>query len=277
MTKDAYYFPHDSNAKDDPKCIMLIEELGLEGYGIFWVLIETLRDQPQYKAPMAMLPALGRRYNSSGEKFKAIVSRYGLFAIDNDEFFYSEPFSRRMSAIDLKRKDLSEAGKRGNAIRWQSGGESGGDRVAIAIKEKEIKEKEIKVNQIKGKTKSAGYPPDFDLAWELYKRKGSKKLALAEWNNLTDDEKKKVHDHIPAYIGNTEPKYVKDFERYLKHGKYESETVQAHTKSEYMTYDQVLVAMHKEGIAMNRFMCMNGESGKAKIIGDNGDPMWKRK
>jgi hypothetical protein len=144
MKKDAYYFPHDSNAKDDPKCIMLIEELGLEGYGIFWVLIETLRDQPQYKAPMSMLPALGRRYNSSGEKFRAVVTRYGLFSIDNDEFFYSEPFSRRMTAIDLKRKDLSEAGKRGNAIRWQSRGESGGDGVAIAIKVKESKGNEIK-------------------------------------------------------------------------------------------------------------------------------------
>jgi hypothetical protein len=149
MAKDAYYFPHDSNAKDDPKCIMLIEELGLEGYGIFWVLIETLRDQPQYKAPMSMLPALGRRYNSSGEKFRAVVSRYGLFSIDNDEFFYSEPFSRRMGAIDLKRKELSDAGKRGNAIRWQSGGESGGDGVAIAIKGKESKSEEMRGNQSK--------------------------------------------------------------------------------------------------------------------------------
>jgi hypothetical protein len=140
------------------------------------------------------------------------------------------------------------------------------------------REKEIENGNRKLKVKAeSGYPPDFDLAWELYKRKGSKKLALAEWNNLTDDEKKKVHDHIPAYIGNTEPKYVKDFERYLKHGKYESETVQAHTKSEYMTYDQVLVAMHKEGLAMNRFMCLNGADGKAKVMGDNGDPMWRRK
>ena len=272
MAKDAYYFPHDSNAKDDPKSIMLIEELGLEGYGIFWVLLETLRDQPQYKAPMSMLPALGRRYNSSGEKFRAVVTRYGLFAIDNEEFFFSEPFSRRMGAIDMKRKELSDAGKRGNAIRWQSPGESGGDRVAIAIKEKEIK-----VNQIKEKTKSAGYPPDFDLAWELYKRKGSKKLALAEWKILTDDEKNKVHAHIPAYIGNTEPKYVKDFERYLKHGKYESETVQAYAKSEYMTYNEVLLAMSKEGIAMNRFVCLNGQNGNSSVFGDKGEPMWRRK
>jgi hypothetical protein len=220
MTKDAYYFPHDSNAKDDPKCIMLIEELGLEGYGIFWVLIETLRDQPKYKAPMAMLPALARRYNSSGEKFRAVVSRYGLFSIDNDEFFYSEPFSRRMEAIDKKRKELSDAGKLGNIIRWQSRGDSGGDGEAIAIKGKERKS-----NQIKGKTKSAGYPPDFELAWELYKRKGSKKLALSEWKNLTEDKKTKVNSHIPAYIANTEPKYIKDFERYLKHGKFESEII----------------------------------------------------
>ena len=35
--KDAYYFSHYSNAKDDFKCMLLIEELGLEGYGIFWI------------------------------------------------------------------------------------------------------------------------------------------------------------------------------------------------------------------------------------------------
>ena len=148
MAKDAYYFPHDSNAKDDPKSIMLIEELGLEGYGIFWVLIETLRDQPDYKAPLSMLHALGRRYNSSGEKFKAVVTRYGLFEVDEKEFFFSRSFSKRMEAIDNKRKELSEAGKRGNAIRWQSGGDSGGDGVAIAIKEKESKSNQRKGNDV---------------------------------------------------------------------------------------------------------------------------------
>ena len=73
MTKDAYYFPHDSNAKDDPKCVLLIEQLGLEGYGIFWVLIETLRDQPEYKYPLQLLPALARRYNTTAEKMKTVV------------------------------------------------------------------------------------------------------------------------------------------------------------------------------------------------------------
>jgi hypothetical protein len=167
MAKDAYYFPHDSNAKDDPKSIMLIEELGLEGYGIFWVLIETLRDQPEYKAPMSMLPALGRRYNSSGEKFRAVVSRYGLFEVDNNEFFFSKSFGKRMELIDKKRKELSDAGKLGNIIRWQSRGESGGDGVAIAIKEKEIKVNKIKGEESTDVQRKRFTPPTVDEVFEL--------------------------------------------------------------------------------------------------------------
>lgn len=59
MSKDAYYFTHDSNAKDDPKCALLIDQLGMEGYGIYWMLIEVLRDQPDYKYPLALLPLFG--------------------------------------------------------------------------------------------------------------------------------------------------------------------------------------------------------------------------
>ena len=48
-TKDTYWFRHDSNAKDDYKCMILIEQLGCEGYGIFWILVETLREQKDYR------------------------------------------------------------------------------------------------------------------------------------------------------------------------------------------------------------------------------------
>jgi len=130
MTKDAYYFPHDSNAKDDPKIIDVIEELGLEGYGIYWVLIETLRDQPDYQAPVRLLRALARRYNTTEEKIKAVVSRYGLFDND-DESFWSPALSRRMSAIDARRKRRSEAGKKGAAARLRSESNSGKVQVKL--------------------------------------------------------------------------------------------------------------------------------------------------
>lgn len=117
--KDAYYFSHDSNAKDDPKCVLLIDQLGLEGYGIFWILVETLRDQPDFKYPLKLIPPLSKRYNTSAEKMKTVVSSYGLFNIENDTFFFSESLNRRMAIFLERRKILSESGKRGAEIKKQ--------------------------------------------------------------------------------------------------------------------------------------------------------------
>lgn len=117
--KDAYYFSHDANAKDDPKCVLLIEQLGLEGYGIFWVLIETLRDQPEYKYPLALIPALARRYNTTTQKVEAVVRSYGLFEIIDDEFFFSLSLNNRMSHLEYKRQLAVEAGKRSAEKRKQ--------------------------------------------------------------------------------------------------------------------------------------------------------------
>lgn len=109
--KDAFYFPHDSNAKDDPKCVLLVEQLGLEGYGIYWILIETLRDQPGYKYPLALLPAIARRYNTTLEKVKTVVSNYGLFIIAENDFFLSESLCVRMEKYDNQREKNRLAGK----------------------------------------------------------------------------------------------------------------------------------------------------------------------
>lgn len=115
--KDAFYFSHDSNAKDDPKCVMLIEQLGLEGYGIYWVLIETLRDQPDYKYPLVLLSALARRYNTTIEKIKIVVLNYGLFTIENDEFFLSKSLCQRMQLYENKREKNRLAGIQSGKIR----------------------------------------------------------------------------------------------------------------------------------------------------------------
>lgn len=150
MGKDCYYFTHDSNAKDDPKCVLMIEQLGMEGYGIYWMLVETLRDQPDYTYPVANIPALARRYNTSAEKVRTVVYNYELFTVKDDRIFFSESLNRRMQAFNEKRAKRSEAGRLGNASRW---GVSQTDRNAIAlqsqslaIKVKESKVKESKVN-----------------------------------------------------------------------------------------------------------------------------------
>ena len=111
MAKDCFYFSHDSNAKDDPKIVMMIEQMGLEGFGIYWVLIEILRDQPTYKYPLSLIPAMARRYNTTAEKMKIVVSGYGLFEIDEDVFF-SISLMNRMGKMDAMRQQRIEAGKK---------------------------------------------------------------------------------------------------------------------------------------------------------------------
>lgn len=171
--KDAYYFPHDSNAKDDPKCILLIEQLGLEGYGIYWVLVETLRDQPNYCYPLQLLPALARRFNTTLEKMKTVVLNYGLFHLKDDTFFFSQSLIHRMSLYEEKKLKRSLAGKKGNEVRWQN------DRNAIAIESQcdriESLRENSKVEDIKVKEKKVKKeftPPFLEEVKSYFKENG---------------------------------------------------------------------------------------------------------
>ena len=47
--KDAYFFSHDCNARNDPKILALRSVYGAEGYGVYFMLVEILREQPEYK------------------------------------------------------------------------------------------------------------------------------------------------------------------------------------------------------------------------------------
>ena len=175
MSKDCYYFTHDSNAKDDPKCVLLIEQLGMEGYGIYWMLVETLRDQPDYTYRVANIPALARRYNTSVEKVRTVVYNYALFTVKEDRIFYSESLNRRMQLFNESRAKRSEAGRLGNTARW---GVSQTHRNAIAmqsqslaIKIKESKVKESKVNTTPKNT-NVFIPPSLDEVVEYFDDNG---------------------------------------------------------------------------------------------------------
>ncbi len=118
MKKDAYYFSHDSNAKDDPKCALLFESIGPEGYGIYWVLIEILREQPNYEYPLALLGSVARKYNTDKDIVLNVIRAFDLFKYD-DEVFYSESLKARMEIVNQKRGKFSESGKYGNIVRWK--------------------------------------------------------------------------------------------------------------------------------------------------------------
>lgn len=137
--KEAYYFSHDANSQDDPKCMILIDQLGMEGYGIFWALIEKLRAEKEYKLPIAVCSSFAKRWGTSKEKVEAVIKSYSLFIIDKDDNFFSLRLKTSMETKSLKAKESINK-------RWNNTNvlQSNTDVIRIDT----IKVKESKVNNI---------------------------------------------------------------------------------------------------------------------------------
>lgn len=113
MPSKSVYFSHDSNARNDIKIIRLRRQLGMEGYGIYWCLVETLRETSDYRLPLEAIEDIAFQIDVAKEKVETVVKAYGLFKIEQ-ECFFSLRLLRSMELYDK----LSEAGKKGAQLRW---------------------------------------------------------------------------------------------------------------------------------------------------------------
>ncbi|WP_159431328.1 Lin1244/Lin1753 domain-containing protein [Bacteroides ihuae] len=87
--------------------ITSIGDKGLEGYGVYWCLLEYLRMQKNYSIPLSLLPALAREFGLSTEYLSDIIQKYGLFVLDDEQYFSSPGLSKRMKPLDEKRKTMA--------------------------------------------------------------------------------------------------------------------------------------------------------------------------
>lgn len=118
MAKITNYFSHDANARNDAKIVNLRMALGAEGYGIYFMLLERMREDANYMSVKDYnMLAFDLRVDTS--KVKKVVEEFGLFVFTEDgKYFYSDSFLRRMNVKDEKRRRRSEAGRRGAEQRW---------------------------------------------------------------------------------------------------------------------------------------------------------------
>lgn len=132
------YFSHDYNAAQDVKCLFLRQQLGMEGYGIFWFLIENLASSGGL-LPLKIIPVLAMQMQMPEVKVRAVIMNFELFQLTDDEFFSA----RLNTHLDL-RKNLSDAGKTGAVKRWANSPPNS-PPIGEAYAKKERKEsKEIK-------------------------------------------------------------------------------------------------------------------------------------
>ena len=74
MAKDTYYFSHDVNASNDPKIIVMKELCGVISYAWWWILIEQLAAQEEYKLPMDKITFTGLGIAFGMKQNEAIAS-----------------------------------------------------------------------------------------------------------------------------------------------------------------------------------------------------------
>ena len=93
--KESFYFPHDYSARNDDKILALRAEYGMEGYGIFWSLVETMAENKEGHLDTRLINGLALGFQIEAEKIKEIISfcvKIGLF-LQND-FLILYLFSR---------------------------------------------------------------------------------------------------------------------------------------------------------------------------------------
>jgi hypothetical protein len=157
------YFSHDSNARNDDKIIALRMKHGMEGYGVYFAILERMREIKDY-FHVKDYNVIAFDLRVSNALIKSIVEDFGLFQCAEDgSRFYSESFLKRMKAKDDVSILRAESGKKGAENRWNMANVIQGDgkSMANAIKNdgKESKVKESKVKKSKVKDIEGGDPP----------------------------------------------------------------------------------------------------------------------
>ena len=216
MTKDAFYFSHDSNASHDPKILQMRSVYKAEGYGWYWMLIEQMREQKDYKLPISGKYAL-ESYASQMDTTKKqliqylddCVNEFRLFNRDA-EFLWSDSLLYRMKL----RENKSNISRKAVLKRWGktdthpdtdvsnldthpdtdvSKTNTSKNKVSVHPYPKPIpnKEKEIKRKQKESKhnKKETNYTDiKFTQFWDEYPRKSGKGAAETSFKKLNPSD-----------------------------------------------------------------------------------------
>ena len=113
--KETFYFAHDYNARNDPKLQNVLFDLGVEGIGVFWCIIEQLYEQGG-KLPLHYCKSIAFALHVDFKCVERLVNDYGLFKNDGENM-WSESVLNRLN----RRSEVSEKRKLAALARWRQG------------------------------------------------------------------------------------------------------------------------------------------------------------
>lgn len=257
MSKEAYYFSHDANARNDPKILAMRSEYGIQGYGIYWTIVEMLREQEEYKLPVkeyifnaiAMQVQCKDYAKDDAKRFvESCINDYELFESD-DAFFWSNSLLKRMD----KRSSISEKRSKAAQARWSKASDTNNSQktddanamqvYANAMQTDARKGKEMKGKEIKEVINTLVVAPEKPIK---PKKEKEIKIQYAEFVTLTEKEfNKLVESHgsdgagkiitiLDNYKGANGKKYASDYRAILNwvEKRYQEDSQKPQTKQD---------------------------------------------
>lgn len=113
--KETFYFAHDYNARNDPKLQDVLIDLGVEGIGVFWCIIEQLYEQGG-TLPIRSCKSIAFALHVDFKCVERLVNDYGLFKNDGENI-WSESVLNRLN----RRSEISDKRKLAALARWRQG------------------------------------------------------------------------------------------------------------------------------------------------------------
>jgi hypothetical protein len=204
--KDTFYFSHDYNTRADEKIKKLIKKHGMEGYGIFWSIVEDLYNN----ANVLQIDCESIAYDlrSDIEIVKSIINDFGLF-VCRDDMFYSESIKSRLE----ERMKKAESARSAATKRWKKDANAStidaDASESYAIKKrkesKDINEykmnKYIKKREMDNKSLSSALKPISEVQ-ELTTEEEEKRFRDLQQVSILEPESQEENDFIESRVTN---------------------------------------------------------------------------
>lgn len=145
MANQSYFFDHDYSSRNDDKILEMRSVYKAEGYGVFWMLIETMAEREDGRVNTSLIGGLSLGYGVA----KDWLSEFIKYCVSIDLLTESEGYvySKRMLSHKELMTSYADYGRQGAEKRW--GGYRGANGGANA-KRVEREEKEIRENKVFG-------------------------------------------------------------------------------------------------------------------------------
>jgi hypothetical protein len=203
--KNSYYFSHDYHARHDPKLSALIKNYGMEGYGVYWDIVEVLHEQGGKLEKFPKLyEGLSHELNINEATLKQIISAsisdFGLFRED-DTHIWSDRVLDNLVELDRKRTQRVDAGRLGGII-------SGQKRSKTKQNEATLEANEQKESKVKESKEDKDIGARFNEFWAAYPKPIGQSMAFIIFRATikTDKDFQDLKTALKNYLASEEVK-----------------------------------------------------------------------